>query len=189
MLNGIDQLSSKLQVMQGFPAPWFVCGGWAIDLHLGYQTRPHHDIDLGLYRADQMLLKEHFAGQMFFYFDDDNKHIWGDEILQLPIHELRLEGEGLELEFVLNEVKDNLWHYRRNDNITLPTEELVLFTPNGVPYLAPQVVLLYKSTKVSERDQIDFLKVLPHIGLEQKDWLKSSLMMTDTEHPWLIRLK
>jgi hypothetical protein len=34
-------------------APWYVSGGWAIDLHLGRVTREHHDVDVLLLRRDQ----------------------------------------------------------------------------------------------------------------------------------------
>ena len=30
--------------MQGFSKPWFVAGGWALDLYLGHKTREHSDI-------------------------------------------------------------------------------------------------------------------------------------------------
>lgn len=39
-------------VMAGFPAPWWIAGGWAVDLSLGRQTRPHGDIDTPRDAAD-----------------------------------------------------------------------------------------------------------------------------------------
>ena len=37
------------------PAPWFIAGGWAIDLFLGRKTREHADVDFALSRLDQDL--------------------------------------------------------------------------------------------------------------------------------------
>ena len=34
-------------------APWWIAGGWAIDLFLGRQTREHEDIDVQILRRDQ----------------------------------------------------------------------------------------------------------------------------------------
>jgi hypothetical protein len=33
-------------------APWWVAGGWALDLFLGFSTRPHKDLDIGIARRD-----------------------------------------------------------------------------------------------------------------------------------------
>ena len=36
------------RIMSGFPGPWFVFGGWAIDLFLGEVTRAHSDVEMDL---------------------------------------------------------------------------------------------------------------------------------------------
>src|SRR5688572_9478486 len=33
-------------------APWCVVGGWAIDLFLGRETRPHEDLEIAVLRPD-----------------------------------------------------------------------------------------------------------------------------------------
>ncbi len=43
-------------------APWWIAGGWAIDLQLGYDSRAHADIDVLMLRCDQHTLREHLAG-------------------------------------------------------------------------------------------------------------------------------
>lgn len=51
---------SPLQVqslLQGAPFPWWISGGWALDLFLGRQTRPHFDIDIAMPRSCQALNK------------------------------------------------------------------------------------------------------------------------------------
>ncbi len=174
--------------MQGFTKPWFVCGGWAIDLHLNRLTRVHHDVDLGIFREDQLLLKEHFGKQLVYYYNEGEKYVWDGHYLELPIHEFRLEGNGLEMEFVLNEKHENLWQYRRNISITLPTDELVLTSAQGMPYLAPQVVLLFKSKKVAERDQADFENTIDKLSLAQLNWLLSALQISYNSHPWSLVL-
>jgi hypothetical protein len=38
--------------LAGVGVPWYVAGGWAIDLHLGTQTRPHEDLEIAVPAAD-----------------------------------------------------------------------------------------------------------------------------------------
>lgn len=33
-------------------APWWIAGGWALDLFRGTPTRPHADLDVGVFRRD-----------------------------------------------------------------------------------------------------------------------------------------
>lgn len=38
----------------GFPGPWWIAGGFAIELATGRAIRPHDDIDVGLLRSDHL---------------------------------------------------------------------------------------------------------------------------------------
>ena len=40
------------QIMRAVDAPWWIAGGWAIDLFVGARTREHKDLDVGVRRAD-----------------------------------------------------------------------------------------------------------------------------------------
>ncbi|WP_419893509.1 nucleotidyltransferase domain-containing protein [Oceanobacillus kimchii] len=44
-------------VMSDFNKDWFFAGGWAIDIFLGKETRDHPDIEIGIFREDQIELK------------------------------------------------------------------------------------------------------------------------------------
>jgi hypothetical protein len=45
--------------MSGFNKTCFFAGDWAIDLFIGKETRQHQDIEIALFRKDQLLLKEY----------------------------------------------------------------------------------------------------------------------------------
>lgn len=172
--------------MRSFPKSWFICGGWALDLFLGKQTRAHHDIDIGLFRADQLHLQTHFDTHHLFWIENGEKRPWETgHYLQLPIHELRLDVNDGEMEFVLNEGSATHWIYRRNPAISLPLEQAILSTPEGIPYLAPEIVLLYKSTHLSPKNQQDFDSVINHLSTAQKQWLQGSLRLGGNGHVWL----
>ena len=51
-----------LSLLDGFGKPWWVAGGWAVDLFIGRLTRPHKDIEIALFRRDRLGLQEHLAG-------------------------------------------------------------------------------------------------------------------------------
>src|SRR5580698_4288909 len=46
--------------------PWWIAGGWALDLFLGQETRPHGDIDVGIFRADAPVVCAMLADWDFF---------------------------------------------------------------------------------------------------------------------------
>lgn len=43
-----------VDLMSGLQVPWWIAGGWAIDLFLGRQTRAHGDTDVLIRRDDQL---------------------------------------------------------------------------------------------------------------------------------------
>ena len=46
--------------------PWWVAGGWALDLFLGFQTRSHDDLDVGILRRDVAAVIANLPGWELF---------------------------------------------------------------------------------------------------------------------------
>jgi len=89
-----------VQVMRGFPARWFVSGGWAIDLFLGEVKRSHADIEIGIYRRDQQALRRQLPGWSFEKAIPQAKGTawmaWNEnEELDLPVVR-RVKGVGVQ---------------------------------------------------------------------------------------------
>lgn len=67
-----------------------------------------------------------------------------------------------------------------------------LKSAGGIFYLAPELVLLFKSkntgTHERPKDQRDFEKTLPHLEPERRAWLYWALMATSPDHPWIKEL-
>jgi hypothetical protein len=59
------------------------------------------------------------------------------------------------LEVLLNERVEDYWCYRRNVSVTCPVEAVFRFTEEGIPYLSPEIVLLYKAKYIREQDGWD----------------------------------
>ncbi len=177
-------------LMRGFPHPWYIAGGWAIDLYLGRVTRVHDDIDVVILRKDQFELRRHLTDWVFVKVVDGHRLPWTDgERLDLPIHEVHAtSGNRARIEFLLNESSSGTWHFRRNLAVTRHLNQIGAQTSTGVPFLAPEIVLLFKAKSPEAKDAHDFDFVLPRLEDEPRRWLKDALETCHPGHPWIARL-
>jgi hypothetical protein len=178
--------------LAGFPLPWFISGGWAIDLFLKRVTRDHEDVDVAIFRRDQKELQTYLAGWTLEKVVQRLREPWQEgEWLNLPVHEIhaRRAGEASgEIEFLLNEAADDHWVFRRDARIQRPISKSAMRTPSGIPFLAPVIVLLYKAKDPTAKDEADFERVRPHLGFTRRLWLRGALKTCYPGHPWLARL-
>jgi hypothetical protein len=56
------------------------------------------------------------------------------------------------------------------------------------PFLAPEIVLLYKSKEPRATDQADFHNALPRLSIYARKWLAEALSLTSVDHPWIAML-
>ena len=178
-------------IMQSFEKPWFVAGGWAVDLFLGRETRAHEDLEVAVFRRDQETVRRHLSGWTWDQVKDGERQPWRGEWLAPPIHELhgkRAEGDLRELEILLDEAWANTWRFRRNLAVVRPIAEIGLRTSEEVPFLAPEIVLLYKAKNLRPRDEEDFRTALPALDADRRQWLTQALNLSQPDHPWTSRL-
>ncbi len=77
------------QIMAGFCYPWFVCGGWAIDLFMNRVSRQHQDVDIGIWRPDQLALRAYLIARGWTPEKaiDGQRQPWPEnEFINPPIH-------------------------------------------------------------------------------------------------------
>jgi hypothetical protein len=181
--------------MADFPRPWWVAGGWAIDLFVGRVTRGHEDLEVGVFREDQQALRDHLAGwevkKCVSRPDGGEWVAWEEgEWLELPIHQLlalQAIADPPEFEFFLNDVVDGQWKFRRT-GYTRPVEEICLCSTHGIPILAPEIQLLYKAKWHREKDEHDFRIALQAMSEAQRGWLRTALERNHPEDPWIAAL-
>ena len=109
-----------------------------------------------------------------------------DERLELPIHEAHATWfDGYHLEFLLNErdPRTDEWVFRRDARVRRSMAAAFPGGPN-IPYLAPEIVLLYKAKAASEKNEADFGVAVAHLTDEQRFWLAQALNLTMPGHPW-----
>lgn len=193
--QGFAPLEKLAQEFNDFPATWCISSGWALDLFLGQVTRVHHDVDVVIARADQLMLQQHLTQRGWQWVTPYQKRLepWPPHMrLELPRHQAHAHRQGQFLDCLLTDFEAGFWHYRRNPVIVRAVERVRLRAFNGLSYLAPELVLLFKSVNTSDkprpRDQSDFEQVLPHLEPERRAWLRWALLATDPNHAWLATL-
>jgi len=179
-------------LLSDFRRPWFIAGGWAIDLFLRRVTRDHDDVDVAIFRRDQRDIRAYLKGWSFDKVVEGRREPWREgEWMNLPVHEVhgrRAEGASREIELLLDEAADEEWVFRRDARITRPLSKAGLRTHDGVPYLAPEIVLLFKAKNPKDKDLADFERTRPRLGFRRVLWLRSALETCHPGHPWIARL-
>jgi hypothetical protein len=174
------------------PAPWWIAGGWAIDLFLGRTTREHEDIDVAILRDDEQVFRKQLKDWEIWpglgNSQLENKPIAVDDKLSDNREVLwcRPSPEaGWSFELLLNKTAGDDWVFKRDSRVRKPIEEIGSLTSDGIPYLNPEIVLLFKAKNNQTKDRHDFEHAVPKLSEEAKEWLRDSLHIVHPNHLWL----
>ncbi len=111
--------------------------------------------------------------------------------LELPTHEIHASSpdqDSPELEILLNESSGDQWIFRRNQAITRRLSVIGAISDGGIPYLCPEIVLLYKARNPPPDDEADFYRSYKKLGCNHQRWLLNSIEICYPNHPWLMLL-
>jgi len=195
-MNSFEPIAAVARVMAGFPHPWFVSGGWAIDLFAERVTREHQDLEVGIFRRDQEALRAYLAGwDLCVAVEGPQGGEWvpwpeGDRI-ELPIFQVRAQRPDhvlAEFELFMNDLSGDEWVCRRNPVITRPLDEISRRSSRGIPFLVPEIQLLYKAKRHREKDEHDFRTAVGLFTPAQREWLRQGLEIIHPGDPWLSDL-
>ena len=196
--------------------PWAVCGGFALDLFLGRSIRPHGDIDLCVFEKDREAIKAYALGkgwQVFEFRGQGKVCPLGDEMFSEPGRNLMCVKDGCDIvkfypcedagmlyhqffhtgmkefhyfEFLFNSVSEEYLVLDQRNGVRRELSKAIL-RRNGIPYLAPEIVLLYKASDFGNPAyQLDFEEAYPCLNEEQKAWFSSGMRLLYPDgHPWL----
>jgi hypothetical protein len=177
--------------LRGIATPWCVAAGWALDLFRGRQTREHGDIEIAIPAAGFPEVRRRFPGYVFDAVSSGR--IWPNATPDVlaATHQtwLRDPATGDYLLDVFREPHDgDTWICRRDETIRLPYNDIVHHTQDGIPYLAPELVLLFKAKHGRPKDQADFAETVPHLAPVQRETLAGLLARVHPGHRWLAGL-
>jgi hypothetical protein len=182
-------------LLSSLSVPWWIAGGWALDLYLGRQTRDHDDIDVQILRRDQRAVRASLAAwDLQAALPRPRPESWpfrpwrlGEEI-DPRIHDIwcrPAKSAPWRVQLMLADSDGADWLYRRDPRLRRPLARLGCRSADGLPYIAPEVQLLFKAKGPREKDEADFARVVPHMAPARRQWLRTSLALVQPEHPWI----
>jgi hypothetical protein len=173
-------------------APWWIAGGWALELFCTEAAREHADVDVGCFRDDLGEIRSALGPWDLYEAHEGRLTLLGQNRTPRPeVHSLWCKPEAASqwwLELLLDERADEHWVFRRATEIRLPAHEIVRRDALGTPYLRPELQLLYKAKARRLQDETDFQNVLPQLDHRARRWLRDALGRCDPDHPWLTKL-
>ena len=180
-------------LMAGFPAPWWVVGGHAIEAFTGVR-RFHEDIDLVVFSDDLPALREQFRGVFHLWSNHGGTFRIIDDEHPEPLHPLaqvwmrRDARSPWRVDCPVNPSRDGLWQSKRDADQVAPLDEVTWVADDGIRYLDPEQVLFYKALQHRTKDGIDLDNTWPLLDDGARSWLRETVRRTYPDHPWQPRL-
>ncbi|MER5255510.1 amino acid transporter [Streptomyces sp. NPDC002855] len=174
--------------------PWWIAGGYAVELAVGHAFREHADIDVALLRRDQLAVQEALPSWEWWAADPPGtlRRWLPGEVLPAGVHDIWCRpggGEPWRIQFMLEEADGPVWVSRRDRRVRRPVEEIGPVGADGIPRLAPEIQLLYKGKSPRPKDERDFDALLPVLSPSQRAWLAWAVETAYGPHPWVARLR
>jgi hypothetical protein len=185
--------ASAAALFDGFAAPWWISGGWAIEAFSGV-SREHDDVDVTIFRRDIGALRAHFAGRFDLWVAGSGQlrplnDRWPDVprwMGQVWMREHALAPWQLDVQ--LNAGTHRRWIFKRDNTVTRPFDEATWIAGDGLRYLRPELVLAHKVALGRPKDDVDLTAVLPLLDDSALAWLRSYVQKAAPDHPWCRRL-
>ncbi|HET7902095.1 MAG TPA: hypothetical protein VFL59_12990 [Candidatus Nanopelagicales bacterium] len=171
--------------LRGLDVPWCVTAGWAIDLFLDEQTRSHEDLEIAIPDSAWPLVHERLSDLDFVVAGDG---LWelSDAALAHNFQTWGRDSSGaFRVDFFRDVHDGDTWICKRDTSIRMPYAELVRTTQDGIPFMAPQVVLLFKAKHTGAKDVADLEHCLPRLAATERTWLVEALGRVHPGHPWI----
>ncbi len=90
-------------------------------------------------------------------------------------------GAPWALDVTVGDGDDHDWVYRRDPEVRVAWGEAVLTSDAGIPHLAPELQLLFKSRDIRPKDQLDAQQVIPELTAVASSRLARLL---PADHQW-----
>lgn len=172
---------------------WAVAGGWAIDLFLGRLTRDHEDLEIVVPTSEAKRILQSFTPPRWDWRVPSPQEMFAPDGDSLSRSHQTWLWDETQAAFVLDVFRDlhvgDTWICRRDETIRAAWNDVVGQTVDGIPFLLPEVVLLFKAKHARPKDIADLDAVVPWMSVEARDRLRDWLRKVHRDHVWLDRLE
>lgn len=181
------------------------CGGFALELYINKEIRPHSDLDVSFFENDKKTIItfmqqhgwnvfKHVSGELLHYISSPDELVHND----MGVFCIKPNCSFIELK----SLKDNMYSWKILSNeqkrfdfievifnplidknltiwqfqgISRPLEKAILYR-GDIPYMSPELVLFCKSMTADRTGyQLDFDLSVPLLSNESKGWLIKAL--------------
>ncbi|MCR6483602.1 amino acid transporter [Amycolatopsis sp. OK19-0408] len=173
--------------------PWWIAGGYALELVAGRSWRSHDDIDVLVLRRDQLAVQDALAGWEWWAADPPGTlRPWAPgEVLGPAVQDVWCRpsaGAPWRVQVMLDETEGAEWVSRRDPAVRRPVAELGVVV-GEIPCLRAEIQLFAKAVNTREKDETDFREVVGSLRPAQRKWLAEAVRTAcSPHHPWLARL-
>lgn len=168
--------------------PWCIVGGWALDLWHGGPTREHEDIEFTVLRGDLSVFRAALADMKLFVAAKGKLSPLSTKDVPRAVTQLWCWDERAarwRADMMIEPGTCETWAYKRDPSLTRPRGEAVAMTNDGIPYLRPACVLLFKAKHRRAKDEADLRLALPKLEASERRWLREALDRVHPGHDWL----
>lgn len=218
MNSSFALINSLVNFLDPLSVEWLVSGGWAIDIHLNRITRERCDLDISVPFSDRLKCMEFFLGEGWRIegklgggfrtlrkvsdYNDDIHYFWSfpegvdfvseyvdDDGNRRIAYNRDSQNELDYIEVFFDMIEDSRFIFRRDPRVKRHEDRAIL-ERDSVRYLAPEMVLLFKSNKLSEKNLLDFDAAVDSLGGDALVWLIEALSLVyGNSHIWLKQLE
>jgi hypothetical protein len=186
------ELASRLR---GVDVPWAVAAGWAIDLFVGGESRLHEDLEIAIDGASFPVIRGALPELTWYAAGGLNEEprVWPIDGAPAELHQTwGWDGVGRcwRVDVFREPWDGETWVCRRDESIRRPVVGVIERGPAGIPFLAPEVVLLFKAKHAArDKDEADLARALPLLDAGRRRWLVDALRIVHPGHTWITRIE
>lgn len=186
------QLTRIKAIMKTAKFPWYIAGGWSIDLFIGRKSRDHKDMDIVVFREYVQNVLDYFQGWKIGVAVPGEQRL--EPVSNLsdvdsPRYCLHITSRSQFVEVLLTDRKNECALYRRNPSISLSLQDFIRTDETGILYITAEWQLLFKSKSPRNIDELDFRAALPYLSKQQKEWLGNAMIQSNGKKEWIELLE
>ncbi|MNJ53887.1 hypothetical protein D3C77_493030 [compost metagenome] len=177
--------------MKNYERPWFVAGGWTIDLLVNEVTRDHKDMDICIFREDVEYALRYFQNwEIHVAIPGEHRLEKVNELrdVERPRYCLHLFKGREFVELLLTDRMEEHVVFRKNERIIMEMKDFVM-KKDEIPFVNPAWQLLFKSLSTRQEDEHDFEIYRDKVSdKKSKRWLLESMKIVKGNKRWIEEL-